>query len=242
MERTIRPRMSQKEYDLWREVVSRKNRRNILCIGDLHEPFCLDGYLEFNINLLEKYNITDVIFMGDIIDNHYSSYHEADPDGMGGGDELELAVKKVKAWHDAFPDAKVILGNHDRIIMRKAFSGGIPKKWIKDYKDVLEVNTWEFVEDYELFDIHFVHGDGGGRAISRARANLQSTVCGHWHTDSYVQYIVGRNYKIFGAQVGCGIDRRSYAQAYAKSHPKPAIGSLVILDNGTIPFNVMMEL
>ena len=27
-----------------------KVKENVLVIGDLHEPFCLDGYLEFCIN------------------------------------------------------------------------------------------------------------------------------------------------------------------------------------------------
>ena len=35
--------------------------RNILIIGDIHEPFSLGGYLEFNKMLYEKYNITDVV-------------------------------------------------------------------------------------------------------------------------------------------------------------------------------------
>lgn len=243
-----RIRLSQVEHDL---IQSLRNNaahmeqymgRRVLAIGDLHEPFCLDEYLQFNIDLAEDYQITDVIFMGDVIDSHFSSYHETDPDGMGGGDELDLAVKRLARWYEAFPEAKVIIGNHDRIIMRKAFSGGIPRKWIKDYKDVLEVPGWDFVESYDLDGVLYVHGDGGGRAISRARKNMESTVCGHWHTDSYVQYIVGSKFKIFGMQVGCGIDRRSYAQAYAKNHPKPAIGSGIILNEGKLPFTVMMDL
>ena len=35
--------------------------RNILVIGDLHEPFCLDGYLEFCIEQYKKWNCNQVI-------------------------------------------------------------------------------------------------------------------------------------------------------------------------------------
>lgn len=240
-----RPRLSKLEYEFvqkLRQERSGNEGRAVLAIGDLHEPFCLDEYLEFNKYLAEKHSITDVIFLGDVIDSHYSSYHETDPDGMGGGDELDLAIKRLARWYKAFPEAKVIIGNHDRIIMRKAFSGGIPRKWIREYKDVLEVPGWDFVEDYELDNVLYVHGDGGGRAIARARKNMESTVCGHWHTDSYVQWLVGRNFRVFGMQVGCGIDRKSYALGYAKNHPKPAIGSGIILGDGTLPFNEMMDL
>jgi hypothetical protein len=33
-----------------------------------------------------KHTIGTVIFLGDIIDNHYSSYHESDPDGYSAGE------------------------------------------------------------------------------------------------------------------------------------------------------------
>ena len=49
---------------------------NILVIGDLHEPFCLDAYLDFCKEQYDKFNCNEVIFIGDIIDNHFSSYHE----------------------------------------------------------------------------------------------------------------------------------------------------------------------
>ena len=114
-----------------------KKERRILVIGDLHEPFCLDGYLEFCQETYANYNCNQVIFIGDIIDNHYSSYHETDPDGMGGGHELELAIERVQKWYTAFPKADVIIGNHDRIIMRKAFSSAIPKVWVRSYNGVL---------------------------------------------------------------------------------------------------------
>ncbi len=72
--------------------------RNILVIGDLHEPFCLDGYLEFCLEQYETYNCNQVIFIGDILDNHAFSYHEPDPDGMSAGYELEKTIKKVAKW------------------------------------------------------------------------------------------------------------------------------------------------
>lgn len=238
---TPRIRLKPHEYEAVLEMRG-KNGRAVLAIGDLHEPFCLDEYLDFNIELANKYNITDVVFMGDVIDNHYSSYHETDPDGMGAGNELELAQERIERWHKAFPKATVIIGNHDRMIMRKAFTGGIPRAWIRDYKEVLNTPKWEFVEHKTIDDVLYVHGDGGGKAIARARKNMQTTVCGHWHTEAYTQYVVGARFKVFGMQVGCGIDKDSYAMAYAKHYGKPAIGSGVILEEGTLPINVMMDL
>ena len=69
-----------------------------------------------------------------------------------------------------------------------------------------------------------------------------NTVQGHLHTQCYTEHYVGQNYRIFGTQVGCGIDFSSYAMAYAKYGRKPAIGCSVILENGTIPINILMDL
>jgi len=47
-----------------------KQERRILVIGDIHAPFTLCGYLEFCKETYAKYNCNQVIFIGDIIDNH----------------------------------------------------------------------------------------------------------------------------------------------------------------------------
>ncbi len=228
--------------DKYRHYKKQNNEEsNVLVIGDLHEPFCLEGYLEFCLDTYHHYKCTDVIFIGDIIDNHYSSYHETDADGLGGGDELELAVRKIAHWYKAFPKAKVLIGNHDRMIMRKAQTSAIPSKWIKSYQDVLEVPNWEFLERYVLNDVQYIHGEAG-TARTKCRADMMNTVQGHLHTNCYTEHYVGAKYRIFGMQVGCGIDHESYAMAYAKAGKKPAIACGVILNNGKTPINVMMQL
>jgi hypothetical protein len=76
--------------------------RNVLVIGDLHEPFCLDDYLQWCIEQYYIYKCTEVVFIGDVIDNHFSSYHETSADGMGGADELEYAIKRIARWRQRF--------------------------------------------------------------------------------------------------------------------------------------------
>src|SRR5210317_1583020 len=137
-----------------------KDERRILVIGDLHAPFTLNGYLEFCKETYAKYNCNQVIFIGDIIDNHYSSFHATDPDGLGGGDELDYAIQEISKWRDAFPVADVTIGNHDRIIMRKAFDSQIPARWIKDYNEVLGTD-WNWVEQVVYDGVQYVHGEGG---------------------------------------------------------------------------------
>jgi hypothetical protein len=87
----FRPRLSQQQYKALENL--RADERRILVIGDLHLPFSQVGYLEHCLDTYDRFNCNQVIFIGDIIDNHYSSYHETDPNGMGGGYELKQAIE-----------------------------------------------------------------------------------------------------------------------------------------------------
>ena len=215
--------------------------RNILVVGDLHEPFCKDGYLEFCQEQYDTWNCNQVIYIGDIIDNHYTSFHEIDIEAeYTGKQELEYAIKKIAKWYKAFPEATVIVGNHDRMIMRKAQTSLIPSKWIKSYKEVLEVPNWEFVDRLVVDGVQYIHGEAG-TARTKCRADMMNTVQGHLHTQTYIEHYVGQNFRVFGMQVGCGIDHDSYAMAYAKRGKKPSIACAVVL-GGTTPINLLMPL
>ena len=215
--------------------------RNILVIGDLHEPFCLDGYLDWCLEQYETFNCNQVIFIGDILDNHAFSYHEPDVNGDSAGLELEKTIVKVAEWYKAFPVADVMIGNHDRMASRKAMTGGIPAAWIKSYNDVLKTPNWNWCESIIYDDVLFEHGEGG-QSAAKAKNNLMSSVCGHTHTLVYTQWFVGKRFKVFGMQVGCGVDADTYAAAYAKNFKKQAIGCSVVLNNGTLPINLLMPL
>jgi len=234
----FRPRLSENEYAILQKLKQKGNR--VLVIGDLHLPFELDGYFEFVKSQYHLNNCNKVVFIGDVIDNHFSSYHETFADGLGGGSELKFAKQKLKKWYKQFPDATVIIGNHDRIIMRKAQTSAIPKEWIRDYKDVLGVPNWVWSECHEIDGVMYEHGEGGQAQI-KAKNNLQSTVCGHYHSESYVKWFVGNRSKLFAMQVGCGIDKNSYAMAYGRNFKKPVIGCGIVID-GLLAYNILMDL
>ncbi len=201
----------------------------VLVIGDTHCPFDLNSYLDFLKDTKKKYKCDTIVHIGDEIDNHFTSYHETSPDGLGGGDELELAIKRLNRYYKAFPEATVITGNHSRLVMRKAFSGGIPSKWIKTYSEVLETPNWTWADRIVIDGVQYIHGEGG-TARRRMKDDQQSTVQGHLHTQAYIEWAVGNNHRIFGMQVGTGIDFDSYAFAYAKRGKKPAVSCGVVID------------
>ncbi|MCP4341340.1 MAG: metallophosphoesterase [Desulfobulbaceae bacterium] len=214
--------------------------RNILVLGDTHEPFCLPGFREFCYELYIKYGCTHVIHLGDFLDNHYSSYHETDPDGYGGNDELSLVKKRIAKWNKIFPVMDVCLGNHDKMIMRKAMSGGIPSAWIKNFNDVLNVK-WNWKPSFLYDNVLYRHGDkmvGSTNVLDGGCSIVQ----GHAHSVSRIIDKVGHGPygSVFGMQLGCGIDWESYAMLYTEK--KPVIGAGVILDNGRLPIRELMKL
>lgn len=234
----VRPRLTGAKLANFNFFNNKESR--VLVIGDLHAPFDLDSYFDHCVEVYERYNCNRVVFIGDVIDNHYSSYHETDANGLGGGEELQLAIDRLARWYHRFPDADVTVGNHDRIIMRKAQTGGVPKQWVKEYSEVLNTPNWNFVTSVEIDDVLYIHGEAG-TARTKARADMRSTVQGHLHTQAYTEYYVGAKSRIFGCQVGCGIDHDKYAFAYSKAGKKPAIGCAVIL-GGKTSINELMVL
>jgi len=134
----------------------------VLIIGDIHEPFAKEGYLEHCKQVYKRFNCNKVVFIGDIIDSHYSSFHSTDPDGMSAIEELNVSIKKLAKWHKAFPKATVIIGN--------------------------QVPTWDFVTDKVIDEVYYVHGEGA-TAFMKAKNQFRSVVAGHTHTKCYIEYI-----------------------------------------------------
>ena len=192
-----RPRLSGNRRTAYDNLT--KNERRILIIGDLHCPFELKGYHQHCLDTYAKFNCNQVIFIGDCLDNHYSSYHETDANGMGGADELQTAIRCLEKWNKSFPVADVIIGNHDRMIMRKAQTSDIPSEWIKSYNEVLGTN-WNWTERIVYDGVQFVHGEGG-TARTKGKNDMMSTVQGHIHTQAYCEWLVGRNFRVFAMQV-----------------------------------------
>jgi len=219
------------------------NKINGLIIGDLHEPFCLEDYLKFNKELYKKYKCGWSRFAGDLVDAHAWSYHEHNPDGRSAGDELDEAIHRLKRWYKAFPDADVTLGNHDYLIARKAKTAGLSGRFLKDFREVIEApKAWRFRDEYIKDGVLHTHGSIGN-AFKRALMCRMSVVQGHLHSEMSVQWSVSEKDKIFGLQVGCGIDRKAYGFEYGKPFAKkPVIGSGLLLDGGRLPIVELMNL
>lgn len=232
------------EYKPVTKTISKNaDPNNVLFIGDLHAPFILDGYLEFNIDLQRKYNCGTIVFAGDIIDGHSWSFHEHNVDGLSVRNELDAAIAQLKNWYKAFPNAVSLFGNHDLLISRKASAYGLSQLFLRHFGDIIEApKTWNFTHEFYKDKVMYIHGSQGN-AISRATTIRHSVAQGHLHSEAFVQWSVSEIDSIFGLQVGCGLDRKQYAFEYAKDMPKkPIISSGVILEKGRLPILELMSL
>lgn len=230
MKKEIRPRLSPAEYSALMDLREEK-LNNTLVIGDLHAPFVKEGYLEFCKEIYLRWRCNRVVLIGDIIDNHYSSYHETDPDGHSAARELELAKEKISEFYGAFPHAYVCVGNHDLIPNRKRFSAGLSKYWVRNIGEVLETPRWQFAEEWVLDGVLYTHGVGR-KARNRCMQEFISVAQGHYHSESSVEYFCNDEKLLFALQVGCGIDRQAYAMAYGKYFKKPQLNCGVVIDGG----------
>lgn len=243
----IRPRLTEDEYKIiqdYRKAQSSNAIRNVLVIPDLHSPFIHEKALDHCVKTYEQFNCNQVIFLGDILDNHYSSFHETSPDGMGAGDELDMAIKQLSPWYDAFPKAKVMIGNHDRIIQRKTFTGGISQRWIKSYNEVIGCPTgWEFMLSYEQDGVLYFHGEMAANTLQVLLNKRMNCVYGHLHTKFEILYNASPTDLLWAMPSGCMIDIKKYAFEYAKYNVKrPILGCSVVLNNGTLPILSPLQL
>ena len=82
----------------------------------------------------------------------------------------------------------------------------------------------------------------GGTARIKMKSEFRSQVQGHMHQQAYIEWSFGTNHACFGMQVGCGVNRKEYAMAYAKNFKKQAISCAVVLDEGQQPILIKMPL
>ena len=216
----------------------------VLCIGDIHEPVSRKKYLQFNKDLYEEYDCDRVVFLGDIADWHAVSFHKHHPEAPGPKDEYKLAFKKIHQWYRAFPNASICIGNHDERLIRLGEDNNIPKRFIRNFNEVWETPKWNWDYFHIIDDVYYFHGTGNGGtypAPNAAKKMLMSVVMGHIHSAAGIKWLASPQRRIFGMDVGCGIDDTAYAFAYGKHQIKRSIISAAVVLDG-IPYHEIMPI
>lgn len=205
-------------------------------IGDTHEPYCLDGYMEFCQETFEAWECDTFIHIGDLIDHHALSFHDSEPLLKGVQGELEDAREKLKPWYEAFPQLYITNGNHDLIPARQLKKVGIEAEvWMRPLKEVYDMpDGWEIVDTKMIDGVLYHHGytaNGANGFRNDAIKRMCRTVTGHAHGNCGISATASEHRLVWGMAVGCGIDVTSMAMVYGKHFlQKPIIGCGVVID------------
>ena len=207
---------------------------NVLVIGDQHRPFEHPLYLKFCQDTYKRFGCNKVVNIGDEWDQCALSRYDSDPDGMSAGEEQLAAVEASKPWYKAFPEMTLVESNHGLRIFKKAFSAGIPRIYMKAYRDFQEAPVgWVWKPNVIIDKVLYFHGEpfaGIHGHVNAAAKHRMSVVIGHIHCHAGVQYSRALRSEIFGMNVGCGIDDTTYPFRYAQENAsKPVLGCGVVL-------------
>ena len=220
--------------------------KRILVISDTHFPYHHQDTFAFLIKLKKVYKPDTIIHIGDEMDWHSVNVsHVINPDLPSPADELLIGRSLCGQLEKIFPKMVLLESNHGSMILRRAMAKGMSKFFIKDYNEILDVNSgWKWKEK------HIIETDKGrvlfahqfSADVSKAvQQSAMSCVQGHYHTVSTIKYVANNFHLNWGMSVGCLIDKKSLAMAYMKVNlAKPVLSCGVITEG--IPYIIPMVL
>ena len=220
----------------------------VLVVGDTHAPCMMDGYVDFLADIRDQWDCDRIVHIGDLVEWASISYHPKAPSIKNSEQEFENAYEQVQELYQALGnDVDWLVGNHDALTERQATDLGLPLQVLKEYDELWGVSGWNVVPRFgsvTMDGVMYQHGDRGkgGRmaALNNAKAEFCSVVQGHLHGQAGVEYHANNNLRVFGMQVGCGVDYRKAAMAYGvKYNQKPILGCGVVIDGMTAVFEPM---
>ena len=218
----------------------------VLIIGDTHAPCLIDGYVDFLLECKRAWKCDRVVHIGDLVDNAALSFHLKKPQHKDPLQEYKQAMEQVREITKAFPTADLMLGNHDVLPYRWAKEVGIPEEMMKDFASIFKLpKSWVVHPRYSqlvIDDVIYQHGDRGrSPAITCAKQEFKSVVQGHFHSRGCIDFYANSLGRIFGMQVGTGMDWRHSQMEYAQRFTsKPIVGCGIVLDGTTPVFEPML--
>jgi hypothetical protein len=171
-----------------------------------------------------------------MFDNHSLSFHDSEPMLHNVLGEYESAYARAKDWYDAFPEATLIMGNHDRIPARQLKKLGMePSIFMKPMEELFGLpETWTVTDQVEIDGVLYHHGEtaGGVNGFRKdAEKRMRCTVSGHNHSNAGISATATDQELVWGMGVGCGVDHRHMAFAYGKNFAnKPIIACGVVIE------------
>lgn len=218
------------------KIINLGKEENVLVISDLQIPAEHPDSYDFLKYVKARFKIDRAISIGDEVDLATISYHEKDPDGMSQSEEIELSRKGLGKLARIFPKLDILWSNHGSLFFRKAKSAGLSKKYIRSPQEVWGVpGTWNWYDQIILKypnmpEILCVHNLSSNN-LNNIKLRQCSVIQGHFHSKMSVECITNHKGQLmFGATVGCLIDRFKSNFDYAKNQAGvQQLGVLVLL-------------
>ena len=214
----------------------------VLVIGDLHELATHPMYLKFTKDTQRKYGTRRTVLIGDVVDWHAVSFHPKDPHCPGPMDEYEQTKAKVQRWYKTYPNALVCIGNHDERPDRLSKSVRIPTVCLKSYNALWGTPKWTWEYEHIIDNVCYFHGTGFSGihpAWNALNGKLMSVVMGHCHSRAGIKWLATPTQRIFGMDVGTGIDSKAWQFVYGKHLKFRPILSCGVVINGMPYLEVM---
>lgn len=214
--------------------------KNTIFISDMHMPYHHKDSFRFLEAIKDAYDIEDAKCVGDLVDNHFSSFHSIEYGTLSARDEHIQAKRGIQKLHSIFPVMKIALGNHCIMTERKAKQANIPLDHIKSYNDMYEIDGWDWVyKDYFKVDKYnnclMVHSMSIN-TLGNAKTHSHHSVQGHHHGTFAIEYFADTEVLRWSMTVGCLIDTASTAFNYSKgfTNKKPIVGCGAVIEDRPI--------
>lgn len=227
--------------------------RRALFISDTQIPFQAEHALKFCKAVAKEYRIpSDCIYhVGDETDQYFGGAWDKSPDALHTpNSEMDESRAILRQWYRAFPQMKLAVSNHGTRWARKASASGIPSQFLKEYREILEApRGWVWRDSWlikmQRAPVYMFHGVGYSGATAYRQAAIDkgvNVVFGHLHSNAGIAHIVTDHGRRWGMNVGCLIDQKAYAFAYANGSKFQAwLGVGVVVDGGITPILIPYE-
>lgn len=219
------------------------NNSTVLVIPDLQIPYHHRDAFKFLEAVADLYGPSDVVCIGDEVDQYMLSAYDHSPNADSAGREYDRTVDCMQELYELFPEVMACTSNHTSRVLKKASRAGIPSQYMKSIKEFMQApKGWNWNDNWNIADVIYEHGDAVGGLVPHrlaAIANRRSTVIGHHHSSSGIHYVANNDEMIFGMNVGCLVDMNSVAFAYSKIHKTKSTLSCGIVEKGVphvLPF------
>lgn len=225
---------------------------DFLVIPDTQIPFEHRNGLRWLRSVARFYRIQpdNIWHCGDECDLLFASQYPKDPNiPMSATHELKRTREVIAEWGAVFPKMKIAISNHGLRWVRKATAAEIPSELLRQYSDIIGApKGWRWAYEWKSDTKHpfrMIHGMGYSGKDGHRNAALDagmSTVIGHLHSHAGINHIATGGQRIWGMNVGCLIDKESFAFAYGReSRFKPVLGCGLIFEDGRTPVFLPFE-